>query len=438
MSYTDDGVKAKLSALNETQDSIVAVAQWVMFHRRYADRTAMTWLQKVKDSGSNKRLNLIYLANEVAQQSRARKKDDFIIAFSPIIAEATAIAYAGAPYEIQQKLRRSIEIWRQRSIFDSSIQEAVEARVDELDKTRSSGRKGLLGGSLSSSSSAPPELQPLVSLQIAVTKATATTTNASQTANTEYDKLTDPSKAVPTPPVHAARLSALLKSLASAEGAVNESIKARKALLAAMEKLVETNKASLTKEESQQFELTSRKTTIEAKKREVEDGIMRGLSAEEASQNHASLARETKVNGKGTPHTDTGSVEPERPQPEELTPPPVESFTPIGSPHSGAQAVVPPDASPQHQVDADARGPSTLPPFQPATYRGTAGITKHAEYASNTATGPTRAHSGGPGGAGPAKKRRLDDDYTGFGSGDAMADLDDDVAELLRAESGGS
>lgn len=33
MAYADDGVRAKLSALNETQDSIVSVAQWVMFHR---------------------------------------------------------------------------------------------------------------------------------------------------------------------------------------------------------------------------------------------------------------------------------------------------------------------------------------------------------------------------------------------------------------------
>ena len=205
-----------------------------------------------------------------------------------------------------------------------------------------------------------------------------------------------------------------------------------------MEKLVETNKAALVKEESQQFELTSRKTTIEAKKREVEDGIMRGLSAEEASQNMGSPARETTMNGKGTPHHETASVEPERPQPEELTPPPVESFTPTGSPHPGAQTVIPSDASPQHQVDADARGPSTLPPFQPAGARGTTGITKNAGFASTTATPTTRAHSGSPGGAGPAKKRRLDDDYTGFGSGDAMADLDDDVAELLRAESGGS
>ena len=151
MAYTDDAVKAKLSALNETQESIVTVAQWVMFHRygnfsvailsltvhakpdvcrRHADRTATLWLQRLKDSGSNKRLNLIYLANEVAQQSKARKKDDFLIAFSPIIAEATAIAYKGATNEVQQKLRRVVEVWRQRLIFESTIQEAIEARID--------------------------------------------------------------------------------------------------------------------------------------------------------------------------------------------------------------------------------------------------------------------------------------------------------------------
>jgi len=33
MAFTDDAVRAKLSALNESQESIVTVAQWVMFHR---------------------------------------------------------------------------------------------------------------------------------------------------------------------------------------------------------------------------------------------------------------------------------------------------------------------------------------------------------------------------------------------------------------------
>ena len=85
-------------------------------------------------------------ALEVAQQSRARRKEDFLIAFSPvsstadvtgmevnimkIIAEATATAYKGASHDIQQKLRRVVEVWRQRAIFEPPIQDAVEARVD--------------------------------------------------------------------------------------------------------------------------------------------------------------------------------------------------------------------------------------------------------------------------------------------------------------------
>jgi hypothetical protein len=40
MSYTEDAVKAKLSSLNDQQDSIVTVAQWIMFHR-YAPNTGL-------------------------------------------------------------------------------------------------------------------------------------------------------------------------------------------------------------------------------------------------------------------------------------------------------------------------------------------------------------------------------------------------------------
>lgn len=73
-------------------------------YRRHAERTAQLWLQKLRDSPAPKRLNLIYLANgmiiafskrlprvltqsrytEVAQQSKARRKEDFLISFSPV------------------------------------------------------------------------------------------------------------------------------------------------------------------------------------------------------------------------------------------------------------------------------------------------------------------------------------------------------------------
>ena len=305
----------------------------------------------------------------------------------------------------------------------------------DLDKTRSTGRKPLLGGSLfSSGSAAPSELQPLVSLQIAVAKAAATTNTTAQTANSEYDKLTDPSKATPPPPVHAARLSALLKSLASAEGAVSESIKARKALLEGFEKLLEANKASLRNEESQHFELSSRKITIEAKKREVEDGIMRGLSAEDGT---SVMATGPTMNGRGTSHHDSTSAEPERPKHEELTPPPFESITPVGSPRPvSSTIVVPPDAVYNKQTDADARAPVVPPPLFSAGAGAVNGFSP--ETSRNMSTPQARSFAASPGSAtgGPSKKRKLDDDFGGFGGGDAMADLDDDVADLLRAESG--
>ena len=80
----DESVKAKFSALNETQDSIVTVAQWLMFHRKRAEWTAEVWLQRLKDSQPSRRLNLIYVANEIVQQSKVRKRFEFLTAFAPV------------------------------------------------------------------------------------------------------------------------------------------------------------------------------------------------------------------------------------------------------------------------------------------------------------------------------------------------------------------
>jgi regulator of Ty1 transposition protein 103 len=70
------------------------------------------------------------LWKEVAQQSRIRHKEDFIIAFSPVITEAAAVAYKGAPAEIQGKLRRVIDVWKDRAIFEAPIQAAIESRLN--------------------------------------------------------------------------------------------------------------------------------------------------------------------------------------------------------------------------------------------------------------------------------------------------------------------
>ncbi|KAK3719960.1 hypothetical protein LTR37_004083 [Vermiconidia calcicola] len=330
MAYSDDAVKAKLSALNETQDSIVTVAQWIMFHRRHADKTASLWLARMQECNMPKRLNLVYLANEVVQQSRARGKQDFLLAFEPLISEATSLAYKNASQEVQGKLKRVVEVWRQRNIFDPRIQETIEQRLDELDKQRGTaanggGSRGRLGGALfggGGSGSVPAELDGISKSQANLSKAEASVKPAVDSANTEYAKMTDPNTPLPTPPVHAARLSALMKNLATAQGAVEASVNARKELIAGLEKLVENNRAKLAEDETTAADLATRREGVEAKKREVEDGIMRGLSTP------SSPGIPTPAAANGLSPTNSRGFE--RPETEGFTPPPpdVESFTP--------------------------------------------------------------------------------------------------------------
>ncbi|KAL3475623.1 DUF618 domain protein [Aspergillus californicus] len=410
MAYTDDSVKAKLSALNETQEGIVTVAQWVMFHRRHADRTAQLWLQKLRDSPAAKRLNLIYLANEVAQQSKARRKDDFLIAFSPIIAEAAATAYKGSSNDIQQKIRRVVEVWRQRAIFEPPIQDAIEARVDEIDKSRSTGKKPLLGGSLfsSPSGSTPSELQPLVPLQVSVSKAAVASGTSATTASVEYEKLNDPNVPLPTPPVHAARLSQLLKALANAESSVSEVVKSRLALIDGLEKLLETNRTSLSKEQALVLQLQDKKAETETKKRDVEDAIMRGLSAE-----NTPMVNNGEFGASGESLS--------RPEVEALTPPPVEAITPVGSPKQGPQDLASgaPNGAPSSGDFLSLGFDFSGEPNIPASNRS-----------STTAFGDPQQESLN---GSHAKKRKVShqEDYAQFASGD----LDADVAELLGQES---
>ena len=227
--------------------------------------------------------------------------------------------------------------------------------------------------------------------------------------------LTNGSQPAPSPPVHAAKLSALLKSLASAESAVVECIKARKALIEQLESLLKTNLETVASEESQQQTLATRKTEVEAKKRDVEDSIMRGLSAEDAA------------NG------DVLGANDERPEIEALTPPTIESFTP-------------PEEPPEHTLDAPITDSVQaadeflqslpMPQEPPATTPvPSKGVTHHPKPFANGSP------SNVPGALGlsTAKRRKMshsvhDGEFPEFGTGeDAMEGLDDDVKGMLES-----
>lgn len=285
-------------------------------------------------------------------------------------------------------------------------------------------------------------------------------------ANAEYDKMHDPNYSHPTPPVQAARLSHLLKMLANAENSVSESIKSRRALIEGLEKLLETNRSALTRDESLVARLSERKAETETNKRDVEDGIMKGLSSvENTASNQFGQSGE--------------AAEPiPRPQVEALTPPPVEAITPVGSPKHEPQGF---DFSaisqaPAQQGPGPGPGPEsgsgsglglgpeaannstpnpipTLPGVGVGIGMGQAGnlqlpgvdlsaiaatLNNHQLNTTNTTTtnhnGNTDSNNTN-GSTASAKKRKVtheEEDYAKFAGGD----LDADVAELLAQQEG--
>ena len=270
----------------------------------------------------------------------------------------------------------------------------------------------LLGGSTfvnSSGPAAPPEIQPLIPLQQAISKA-ANNLATSQDITVDYEQLLDSSVKPPSAPVHAARLSALLKKLASAEGAVSESIKARQDLIVGLEKLLETNRSAHEKEQAEKRGLNSMKDAAENKKREVEDDILRKLPTEASPS--------VEPNENGTTSFANGqreeSVEIERPQMEELTPP-SNSHTPLYPSN---------DYEPTEDSGFGSTGgfhTGTPPPPGPIDFGGPDDFQPQESNEPST------------------KKRKLDSGYGGFGGfadDDDNDDLQNDVDELIRTESG--
>jgi len=294
----------------------------------------------------------------------------------------------------------------------------------------------MLGGSLFSaanSSSVPVELAPLVPLQQSLSKASLAASSTTTKTNSDYAALNGSNSALPTPPVLAARLSALVKTLASAEEAVAESLKTRRALIEGLEKLLEIQRTDLAKDENQHQDLATKRETMTRRRHQVEDQIMRGLA------------------------TDTTQSEPARPEVESFTPPPedIGSTTPSDPlpGHAPVQSDGRPDAveiapessthqppvrledllqtaHPQPVESSTVPAPQTSldPRRRPAVK---ADIVQAPKDVSSTATtngqGEYEGHQG--------KKRKLQDEYAGAGQGeaklDAMDGLDADVVGLL-------
>jgi len=207
-------------------------------------------------------------------------------------------------------------------------------------------------------------------------------------------------------------LNGLLKSLANAEGAVAESIKARKLLIEGLEKILDTNRTALASEETQLSELSNRRIEIDTKKKEVEDSIMRGFAT------NSNPGTPVGEGSPGTQHSPlTPGAEADRPEVEALTPP--------GYPQPPVTELVPDfDLETSNGgYNGNHSAQVTEIPVQPLHTAG-------SDLLSSLSMTYNR-----PASQGSAKKRKLSTatDFPDLGGDDG---LDADVAEMLRQDTG--
>lgn len=123
MSFSPSVLAKKLLSLQETQDSIVTISQWILFHQRHSKEAASTWAKYITEDpdarSSKKKLSLLYLCNDVVQQARHKRKQEFIDEFAAVLPGVLTKIYASLDPTIQPKVDRLIGVWEQRHVFSA-------------------------------------------------------------------------------------------------------------------------------------------------------------------------------------------------------------------------------------------------------------------------------------------------------------------------------
>lgn len=252
MSFTPDILNRKLEALQETQDSIVTISQWVLFHHRHSKEMTQIWadyILKLPSNNSAKKLSLLYLCNDVVQQARHKRKMDFIVDFSKVLPNVLNVIYNSLDPVIKNKVNRLINVWSERQIFS-----APDIKNMRLAMELSTGNKSYEGPSneVKSSLQGPPketivpELKLLNNTFQHMNKlADVNQSNMSQIGTQSKTYLpTDPlsSDNLPSPKIYISKLNVLEKLCLMTNNNLNEIKKDRAEIL----KLLDTIRLAMT------------------------------------------------------------------------------------------------------------------------------------------------------------------------------------------------
>ncbi|KAJ6413561.1 hypothetical protein OIU84_006369, partial [Salix udensis] len=85
--FSEQILADKLAKLNGTQQCIESLSRWCIHHRSKAELAVETWDKQFHNSDMLKKVPLLYLANDILQNSK-RKGNEFVAEFWKVLPAA--------------------------------------------------------------------------------------------------------------------------------------------------------------------------------------------------------------------------------------------------------------------------------------------------------------------------------------------------------------
>ncbi|XP_063726873.1 regulation of nuclear pre-mRNA domain-containing protein 1B-like [Symsagittifera roscoffensis] len=128
MGFKEEELSAKLSELNNTQQSIETLSAYIIHHRKYSKKIVKLWKKQVLKDSLKDRLALIFLANDVIQNSR-KKTSAFADDFKDVLPGAFHFTFVRCKDSEKKNLLRVLDIWRSRGVFPGDFIDSIKVEM---------------------------------------------------------------------------------------------------------------------------------------------------------------------------------------------------------------------------------------------------------------------------------------------------------------------
>ncbi|KAK9670471.1 hypothetical protein RND81_13G204200 [Saponaria officinalis] len=128
--FSEQILADKLAKLNSTQQCIETLSHWCIFHRSKAEVVVATWRNQFHNSQMAQKTHLLYLANDILQNSK-RKGNEFVTEFWKVLPAALKDVNNMGDDQGKKVVSRLVTIWEERRVFGSKPQKLVDIMLGD-------------------------------------------------------------------------------------------------------------------------------------------------------------------------------------------------------------------------------------------------------------------------------------------------------------------